>query len=138
MLTSQPEVEQVFAKMENKEFKYRCFEHALDIISWKELMNPLNKFGENDSFMLEIRMEILETGEKWANEAKHNDNDAGKFICPICLDTLVGKSVSGPIRCMHIFCTACIHRCLRNQPRCPKCNKFASINQLRRVYLSME
>lgn len=131
-------VDPVFAKMENKDFKYGNFVHALDIISWKELLNPENKYSENDSFILEFRMEIREIDEQWTNEAANDDNDAGKFVCPICLENLMGKSISVPIKCGHIYHSDCIHRSLRNRPRCPKCNKFAAINQLRRVYLSME
>lgn len=137
MVSSERGAVQVRAKMENKVFKFGKIEHALDIISWNELLNPQKGFSENDSFILEVRMEIPETGEQWANQAENNDNDAGKIVCPICFETLAGKSVSA-IRCMHVYCTACIHRSLRNHPRCPKCNKFAAINQLRRVYLSME
>lgn len=138
VVTSKLGADQVFAKMENIEFKYGNCEYGMDIISWKELLNPENKYSENDSFILEVRMEIPETDEQWTNEAANDDNDAGKFVCPICLENLLGESISVPIKCGHVYHTACIHRSLRNRPRCPKCNKFGAINQLRRVYLSME
>lgn len=59
MVTLSCKIDGTIKKMENKKFEYGTLEQSLNIISWNELFDPQKKFIENDSFVLEVRVEIF-------------------------------------------------------------------------------
>lgn len=137
IIPSKANANAVMKKMGRKEFKFRIIEQTLNIISWTELFDSRKKLIENDSFTLEIGLEILEAGKQAVNGAENDRNDDSMVVCPICFDNLAGKSISIP-NCRHLFCTDCIELAIQNNPICPKCNGAITPNQLQRVYASAE
>lgn len=137
IIPSEPNADAVMKKMGRKEFVWGIIEQTLNIISWTELFDSRKKLIENDSFTLEICLEVLEAGKQAVDGAENDRNDDSKVVCPICFDNLAGKSISIP-SCRHLFCTDCIELAIQNNPICPKCNGAITPNQLQRVYSSVE
>lgn len=128
----------VIKKMVEK-FESGTIEHKLDLISWSDLLDPLKEFIDNDSFTLEVCLEVFEGGERCSQTATVGDqNNAGTFICPICFDPLTDGSTSVTIVCWHLFCSDCIARSIQNKPNCPKCNAACAPNQIKRVFPSTD
>lgn len=55
-------------------------------------------------------------------------------VCPICSEMMIERH-SSSTECGHLFCEQCITCAIKTRSQCPSCNKDASIDQLRRVYL---
>lgn len=127
--------------LENIEFKYRSSKHGMHIIPWNELMNPQKKFVQNDSFVLEISIEVEETKEQEvarALERKTNDEDNNKgyirLECPICYHWLTDQPMSVLI-CGHLFCNDCVLLHLKSKRICPTCSTVIPDGELQKVYL---
>lgn len=135
VLTTNANTGGVIKKMVEK-FKLGTIEHKLDLISWSDLLDPRKEFIDNDSFTLEVCLEVFEGGEQTATVG--DQNNAGRFICPICFDPLPDGSTSVTMVCWHLFCSDCIARSIQNKPNCPKCNAACVPNQIKRVYPSTD
>lgn len=110
------------------------------IISWNDLINPKNKFLNNDEFTVEFTIEVEETEtlEAPAKKFKFTNGQHDRsmeVICGICLDNLFDHSVSS-LSCGHMFCTQCIEKALQQKYRCPTCNQWAIPIHLRSMYFS--
>lgn len=137
VVPSEPNVDRILKNMGRQEFKHKKVEHTLNIISWNELFDSRKKLVKDDSFILEVNLEVLKVGERVAIGAAGDHLDGDKFICPICLECLAGKSISIPVECGHIHCTECILLAIQKNPICPKCKVplGTGVNRLKRVYL---
>lgn len=100
----------------NKKFDYLSSSDQMSIISWNMLMNPQNKFIENESFVLEIEIQVSEAkGQKAAvvkqvkavaaNGCCKECGSASKMTCPICFELLNSNRRTTVTRCGHLFCS---------------------------------
>lgn len=128
--------------------KFDCLSSSdeMGIISWNELMNPQQKFIENESFVLEIEIEVSEANGQKATAVKEikavptkgkckECGGAPKMTCPICFELLNSFRPIAVTLCGHLFCLCCVLMSLRRRPYCPSCNRRIDRTHLRRVFL---
>lgn len=136
LIVNNPDDDDLLKLMENEKFEYEEFENYLDMISWKDLVNPDKKFiHENNSIVLKMKLKITETNvEKVARglKPKDNDDDAVQLECPVCLASLVGQPSFVLLNCGHIFCKKCADEAQQNR-MCASCK--AACNNLQKVFL---
>lgn len=114
-LNIQPIKEQMMAKYEYDDFTF------WDITTMTNLFNPIMKFIENDSFVIEVEIKIDNViGSKV--DAKNIKTNCKKLNCAICFGNLFDRSVSS-LHCGHLFCTICITKALKQRNTCPLCNQ---------------
>lgn len=125
LVSSDPTIEP-FSKIK----EYTHSGHSLDLLSWNELLNPQNKFVENNSFILKIKVEI-----KDKEDADKDDKPGANTLeCPICFEYLIDQPLSVLI-CGHLFCSACIAPSLERKRNCPSCDRDIPEGELQKVYL---
>lgn len=131
--------EPLHLKFEKQEFKFGSSEQHLNILPWNELMNPEMKFVQNESFKLEIVIEVEEKKEQEAERAlkrtANNKNNQGfiRLECPICFNWLIDQPIS-LLSCGHMYCSACIAESLKERKICPLCLKESTETELRKVH----
>lgn len=112
--------------------KSKCL--TIEVIKWNRLID----FIHNNSFILEVILKIGNSEGLKINQRKCRTcdkcNDVKRLMCPICFGDLNDLQISA-LLCGHIFCTVCIGDSLRRKKICPTCNRTASADQLRMVYL---
>lgn len=101
----------------------------LDLITWDELIKPLNHYIQNNSIVLEITFK----GKATKRRACDVDDD-DMCVCTICYEKLKDLAVSS-LLCGHIFCTPCIKRSIQQRKKCPTCNRYTNARQIRKVFL---
>lgn len=120
-------------------FKYQSEFWYLNLfeIEWSKLTNPMERFVLNNSFMIDLIMNI-ESGDKAAKANKTpflNEQPSIRLECPVCMEDMVGKQISST-RCGHIFCSVCLRQALRTKPICPVCK--SSRPEIHNVYLPLK
>lgn len=105
-----------------------------DIIAWDELMAPKNRFVNNNSITLQVKIEVGQPDGDVANIGSQNVIKRGRFECSICFESLDNQDIS-TTPCGHLFCSDCIGTAVRNRKACPLCQKPVQLNGLRRLYL---
>lgn len=63
MATLSCKIDGTTKKMENIKFEYGTLEQSLNIISWNGLFDPQKKCIENDSFILEVRVDVFDADQ---------------------------------------------------------------------------
>ncbi|NWJ02553.1 DTX3L ligase, partial [Crypturellus undulatus] len=53
-------------------------------------------------------------------KSKAEDEEQGKDVCPICMDSIDNKEVL--TKCKHAFCKSCIRQAMTYKKACPVCN----------------
>lgn len=126
------------AKTQSQEMKkLSIFER--DLISWEELMNPEKGYVNENSIVIEVKIESgKRNGDASNGSASGATNEAKtpKLECAICLENINDQSVSN-VPCGHLFCTDCITRTINVRKMCPTCNTAVELNDVRRIYLPM-
>lgn len=100
------------------EFRYlNVFE-----IEWPKLTNRMERFVLNNSFMIDLKINIELDGS--ATKAKKipflSEQPSIQLECPVCMEDMIGKPISATI-CGHMFHSTCIADALRARPGCPVC-----------------
>lgn len=110
-----------------------------NFISWDELINPRKNFVRNNCIAIEIEIKIQEV-QRNNNKDDNNNNNAMssplELVCAVCLDDMIGREIMSSI-CGHLFCKACINKCIEVRSKCPSCNKTITKKQLHPIYLPL-
>lgn len=124
LLSNNPKDEDVQRTIDNQQFEYIDFDCFLKIIRWSELLNPNKKFVQDNSFELNVKLNIIES--KGLGALKRTANDGNfKFECPQCFENLVGQPSYALTCCGHVFCGTCSQLARQNKI-CTSCNKKCS------------
>lgn len=116
-------------QIENQNYNHSAYNFAWNLITWDDLILPLNQYIENNSFVLEISI------KRGATKRRTFDED--NLTCTICFERLKDLAISS-LSCGHIFCTPCIVKSIQQKKLCPTCNRAANVRHLRRIYLTLE
>ncbi|KAK6977625.1 hypothetical protein R3P38DRAFT_3237038 [Favolaschia claudopus] len=100
---------------------------AIDVDLWDSLP-PLDVDAECDAPPVELSAKepnVAETSslpppEPSQSASTVEDDVSELFVCSICLDTFNLPVVT---LCMHVFCDACMSRCLDRSNECPMCRR---------------
>lgn len=115
--------------------------YAIELIDWKELIDPRKKFIRNEtSFVIEVEFKAKHVksvakkrqanaknsgGEMSASKKSRSNARDGSTVfssCSLCFDELTGQPISSVKPCNHVFCTICVRGALRKKNKCPMCN----------------
>lgn len=118
LISNDPDVEDVVDVMENHRLN-RSFDYSFDMISWKELCNPEKMFIRDNSFVVEAKLEIIESKGSLQRVASEGNDDV-KFKCANCSGNLVGQPTFALV-CGDIYCNICAKQAQKNR-MCPSCN----------------
>lgn len=132
LISNNPDIEDVVDELKNYRLN-RSYDYSFDMISWKELCNPEKNFIQDNSFVIEVKFEIIESKESLKQEANEENEDV-KFKCVNCSGNLVGQSTFA-LACGHILCKACAQRAQHNK-LCPKCKANLTGHQLLKLQLN--
>lgn len=104
------------------------------VISWEELLKPINGFVKNKSIImdLDVKMEKL----KRVAEIPASQTQKRRLECTVCLEAIGDQEVSSS-KCGHLFCTKCITKSIRTRTRCPACNTVLGLKDFHSLYLSL-
>lgn len=122
----------------DREFNQYTHIHGLTLLKWNDLTDPDNKYLENGSFSLQVKIKVFDVkGAKTKPELKRPICNNLEFECSICFESLLDRSVSS-ISCGHVFC----HACCSLLKVCPTCNQklqaFKSGKMYHKVYLPLQ
>lgn len=118
-----PRIEAVTTDLSHKyqsEFWYlNLFE-----IEWSKLTNPMERFVLNNSFKIDLIINI-ESNDSAANPNKRpflNEQPSIRLECPVCMEDMIGKPISST-RCGHMFHSPCLRQAVQARPVCPVCKR---------------
>lgn len=114
-----------------------------ELASWKDLFDPQNGFVNNNSAVIEVKIQMDKpeglrsiAKKRQATDPLETDAKIIRLECAICMNDFKDQNASST-ECGHIFCTECIEGVIRSRERCPTCNSPAECDKLRRIYLPM-
>ncbi|XP_055304845.1 uncharacterized protein LOC129569732 [Sitodiplosis mosellana] len=104
-------------------------------IAWNDLMDPANKYIQDDKAVFEVDLEVSPAKPVWdfGREQPQPRPENGILECSICLQNIVGREPVST-KCGHLFCKACIRQSIQENNRCPNCNADAVLLDLRPIY----
>lgn len=125
-------------KESSSEHKFIFSDRSLtwDLASWDDLIDAEKHFIRNNSFILELKIQILETNNLTRKRKANGVIDADVSIgCPVCSDSLISRDIS-VLPCGHIYCSPCAMLVIQKK-FCPSCDGrvMFSLTQLRRCFL---
>lgn len=109
-------------------------------VDWATLINPANQFIENNTFVVEIEIEMGNVKGLPAKAKKRPapaENNLVELECAVCLESIVGKNISST-PCGHMFCTTCVLSAFQKKSVCPMCKRAVRSNQLRATFLPLK
>lgn len=128
--------------MQDKIFENSCDLVYFDVLSWEELFKPENGLVNNNSITMEVDIETNKP-EGMANSDQNSGASVSgrqskrrKMECSVCLATIANQEVSCT-KCGHLFCTTCITDSIRVHNKCPACNTFLVLKDLRTLFLPL-
>lgn len=130
---------QVQAVTADMSYKYQSdfwYSNLLEI-EWSKLTNPMERFILNNSFKIDLIMNI----ESNSSVAKANKTPFliqqlyFRLECPVCLDDMIGKRILST-KCGHMFHSPCLRQAMRTSPFCPVCKQSRPITH--EVYLPLK
>lgn len=125
-------------KESSNEHKFIFTDRSLtaDLVSWDELIDPEKHFIRNNSFILELKIQVQETNNLTRKRKAPSVDVDASIGCPVCFGSLIGREIS-MLPCGHIYCTPCALNCIIHKKFCPTCNNRVMFSkaQLRRCFL---
>lgn len=106
-------------------------------IEWSKLTNPMEQFVLNNSFMIDLIMNIeLDDNAAEVNKTPFlNEKASTRLECPVCLEDMFGKPISSTA-CGHMFHSACVLEAVRIEPICPVCRSPSP--KIHKMYLQLK
>lgn len=122
----------------------------MDIISWRDMLDPTNGYVKNNSITLKIDISVndmighIANGEPnvrrfgcsvCLNSSDPLANDAAErspLKCPICLENIDNQNLT-TTPCGHLFCTPCISTAVFTRGACSVCQTGMHLQDLRRI-----
>lgn len=102
-------------------------------MAWNELMDPAKRFVENDVAVIEIDLKVDAPKPLWDIE-QLSPGKTKRSECSICLQDVVDRAPAS-MKCGHVFCNTCIRRSLEERQKCPNCNTYAKLEDIRPIFL---
>lgn len=106
-------------------------------IEWSKLTNPMERFVLNNSFIIDLIMNIeLDGSAAKANKTPYlYEQPSIRLECPVCMEDMVGKPISST-RCGHMFHTVCVAEAMQTRNICPVCKRPSP--KIHEIYLPLK
>lgn len=137
LISTSKEVKSIEPNVQTKDFQRKQALLFPRIIQWDELFKQQNGFVNDNSIVMEVKIEsdkpkgAAASGQPTNSKAEHQ-----KMECSICLESIGQQEVSST-PCGHLYCSACIRNSIEAREVCPSCGACVNLNDLRRMYLPL-